>query len=72
MGDQFWFPDGWVAFDLGLYTSLQVQHTRQIHHTHTTHTHTTHTRHTHDTWGEPREASKNSHLNLEKQATPGG
>ena len=24
VGDQFWFPDGWVAFDLGLYTSLQV------------------------------------------------
>ena len=23
VGDQFWFPDGWVAFDLGDYTSLR-------------------------------------------------
>jgi len=42
VGDQFWFPDGWVAFDLGLYTSLQVPHTNHINHTHYTHTaHTT-------------------------------
>lgn len=24
VGDQFWFPDGWFAIDLGLHTSLQV------------------------------------------------
>ena len=23
VGDQFWFPDGWVAVDLGMHTRLE-------------------------------------------------
>ena len=30
VGDQFWFPDGWVAIDLGLHTILKVRHVRII------------------------------------------